>query len=214
MDCFWLANVPLHRLYLEKWAEEFCRVSRVNTEKLWVSLAVSVGWWFCCHLHTVIWREMGEKSTKSSITPYKQESSFNTLRQNCPFGRASVGPKMGQMMSQGQSQNCLSFSVWRERRLKQKTTTPGLVEKERKKTFDVSYFSVSHNALEFSPDFFGLCQVHLTNWKTNLANGVVFGKAVVVVHGENEGLGHHLPIWNLEAKLQGVLLSFEPRFQD
>ena len=71
-----------------------------------------------------------------------------------------------------------------------------------------TYFSVSHNALEFSPDFFGLCQVHLTNWKTNLAYGIVFGKAVVVVHGENEGLGHHLPIWNLESKLQGVLVSF------
>lgn len=61
-----------------------------------------------------------------------------------------------------------------------------------------TYFSVSNNALEFFPDFFGLCQVHLTNWKTNLANGIVFGKAVVVVHGEHEGLGHHLTIWNLQ----------------
>jgi hypothetical protein len=61
-----------------------------------------------------------------------------------------------------------------------------------------TYHSVALYARQVFPHVLCSCEVHLTDGKTQLTDGVVLREAVVVVHGEHKRLAHHVAVRNLK----------------
>ena len=61
-----------------------------------------------------------------------------------------------------------------------------------------THHSVPLDALEVPPLVLRRRKIDLADWQPQLTDGVVLTEAVKVVHGEHEGLGHHLAVGDLQ----------------